>query len=238
MDWLTYTISEEIRGTLNQELHASYLNYIQNRHLFDFRLLDDLALHELFTLYNQLFLNNSLLNYGDNLSLYVAKRMTKSGGNTVFHKTRHTIRITINIPMIWQSFQQTDRKIIVNGLECTSAYEALYRVMEHELVHVIEFLVYGESNCNRKRFQTITRNLFGHTYHKHELVTNQEAAWLAMKLKPGDKVSFILQDALYTGILYRIHKRAIIMVEDAKGSFKDNDGKRYQKFYVPLSSLQ
>lgn len=53
----------------------------------------------------------------------------------------------------------------------------------------------------------------------------------------GSVVRFRFEGTEYVGTVNRITKRATVLVEDQRGT-PFSDGKRYLKFYVPLSMLQ
>ncbi len=58
-----------------------------------------------------------------------------------------------------------------------------------------------------------------------------------MGISEGDLVSFSTGGHKVTGHVNRITKRATILVQAPNGSLYD-DGKRYQKYYVPLNRLK
>ena len=54
----------------------------------------------------------------------------------------------------------------------------------------------------------------------------------------GQTVKFEYKNKTYVGQISNINKRATIMVEDNKGSYRDKNGKRYTKWYVPLTKIK
>ncbi len=64
----------------------------------------------------------------------------------------------------------------------------MQRVLEHELIHLAEMLVWDDSNCAADKFQSIAHRLFGHTEHKHELVTQHERAAKKFNVRVGTMV--------------------------------------------------
>ena len=110
-------------------------------------------------------------------------------------------------------------------------------MVEHELVHLIELLIWRQSSCSASRFQGIANRFFGHTEHMHQLITPREQAFTKYGIKSGDRVSFRLDGQHYTGFVNRITKRATVLVEDSRGR-RYSDGKHYTKFYVPVQMLE
>jgi hypothetical protein len=98
-------------------------------------------------------------------------------------------------------------------------------------------LLWDVSSCARSRFQGITRNFFGHTEYKHQLITPRERASVKFGIRPGIMVRFRFDGVEYTGLVNRISKRATVLVEDAQGERYTN-GKRYMKYYIPVQSLE
>ncbi len=107
----------------------------------------------------------------------------------------------------------------------------------HEIVHLIEMLLWGKSSCSQPRFNSITLRFFGHTTNKHGLITPKERAFVKFGVRPGAKVRFRFDGIEHTGVVNRVSKRATVLVEDHRGQQYSN-GKLYRKFYVPVQCLQ
>ncbi len=199
----------------------------------------------LFELYDEIFFYNWFKNtYKGKLSFSLSKRMTKSAGKTICPRNIETIKpenlnieIRISTDFLFQyDTIQEDKRVC--GIQTKNSLDALQLVFEHELCHVIEFIIFYNSNCNKERFKTIARNLFGHTQSYHELPTYKQIAKQNYGFNIGDTVLFMLKDKRYNGVLYGINKRATVMVKDLKGSYTDKYGNRYAKYYVPLEYLK
>jgi hypothetical protein len=109
--------------------------------------------------------------------------------------------------------------------------------MEHELVHLIEMLLWDNSSCAKSRFHSITLRFFHHTENKHQLITPKEKAIVKYGIRPGMTVRFRVDGVEHKGIVNRINKRATVLVEDRQGQ-QYSDGKHYAKFYVPVQLLK
>ena len=203
---------------------------------------DDLKL--LFELYDELYFGSLLCQCvdRDQLSFRLSRRMTRAGGNT----TRWTYanrpgvaryEIAVSTPLLFQSFNDPEHKVKVTGLECDSRLDGLMRVMEHELVHLIEMLVWSDSSCAMHRFQNIASRFFGHTDHRHELMTPRDAAVVNYGIKTGSRVRFDYEGNKLEGIVNRVTKRATVLVAHPQGE-RYSDGVRYVKFYIPVSALE
>ena len=174
-----------------------------------------------------------------------SKRMTSTGGKTV--RTTHTDRrtgaqrthyeIVLSTPLLFQTFGDLQRPIRVTGVLCTNRLQAMQRILEHEMIHLVEMLVWDDSCCAAPRFQSIARRLFGHTEHKHDLITQQERAANKFNIRVGTQVAFQHEGQMFAGTVNRITRRATVLVVDPLGQLYD-DGKRYRKYYVPLSHLR
>jgi hypothetical protein len=206
----------------------------------------DLA--RLFDLYDAAFyggaIGGTLRQRGSGLAFRVAPRMTKAGGKTFSMRrplpggrSRTDYEIAISSTLLFQSFEAGDRVVRINGHVCADRLESLQRVMEHELLHLVELLVWGKSSCAGDNFKTLARNTFAHTEVRHDLVTQHERAKGKFGLRVGDLVTFEFEGVRRTGRLNRITRRATILVADATGP-PYSDGKHYVKFYVPLALLQ
>jgi hypothetical protein len=204
-------------------------------------------LRRMFDLYDRFFFQESCREaLGDApLHFSISKRMTRSAGTTTRREQRHLLKgtvrreyqIAVSGTLLFQTFCGEERTVTVSGLVCHNRMQALQRVMEHEMVHLIEMLLWTHSSCAAARFQTITSRFFGHTQHTHELITPHEKAWTKYRIRPGDQVRFRFDGHHYTGIVNRITKRATILVEDPRGP-RYSDGRHYRKFYVPIPLLE
>ena len=178
------------------------------------------------------------------LGFRLSKRMTRAAGKTsrFFKRDRngtvvaHRFEIAMSTTLLFQTFRGEERQIAVSGCECRDRLEAMQRVFEHELVHLIEMLVWDKSSCSALRFQTIARHRFGHTRYRHDLVTSRERAESEFGIKPGDRVSFRFEGRHLVGKVNRITKRATVLVEHQQGQHF-TDGKRYETYYIPLQHL-
>ena len=112
----------------------------------------------------------------------------------------------------------------------------MQRIVEHELVHLAEMLLWDDSSCAKRRFHGIANRFFGHTEHKHDLITQAERAASKFRLAPGTQVRFRFEGKMLTGTVNRITRRATVLVEDPRGE-RFADGRLYRRFYVPLEKL-
>ena len=177
--------------------------------------------------------------------------MTRTGGTTArFHQRvpaphgiangaqSHTrYEITVSSTLLYQTFADVERTIRVNGLVCRDRLEALQRVFEHELLHLVEMLAWGDSQCSARRYKGLARNIFGHTDVKHDLIVPRERALRQYSIRTGDRVRFEFEGTPLVGVVNRITRRATVLVEDPRGQ-PYTDGHRYRKYYIPLAMLR
>lgn len=203
---------------------------------------DDLRL--LYDLYDDLYFDGLVRQTFDQsrISFRVSPRMTSAGGKTSRWgnpaRTRDLrYEIAVSSTLLFQSFQNPDQTISVTGLECENRLQALLRVMEHELVHLVEMLLWTDSNCALHRFQDIASNQFGHTKHTHNLLTPREQARREYGVQAGRRVRFDFEGRLLEGVVNRVTKRATVLVQDPAG-VRYSDGNHYLKYYVPVQQLE
>ncbi len=202
---------------------------------------NDLGL--LYNAYDQCFFDGQLrATLGKTpLSFSLSKRMTSAGGTTTCRTVRQTgqksFEIRIATSILFGCFQDDHRPISASGIVCRDRLDALQRVMEHELSHLVEMLIWNESSCAQARFHSITQRFFGHTDNKHQLITPREKAYVNFGIRPGLKVRFRFDGQQFNGIVNRINKRATVLVEDARGTRYSN-GKHYLKYYIPARDLE
>jgi hypothetical protein len=218
----------------------------------DFRAIsaDDLA--TLFALYDEHFFTGGLgrlVNQRGNgaLTFRLAPRARRSGGSTIRISRPHpqlgravpvhSYQITLSSSLLFMSFNDASRPVVVCGHGCASRLDATLRIFEHELIHLSELLLTGRSSCKGTPFHEAARRVFAHRGWTHGLVLPEERALLDHGVRVGDRVRFSFRGEELLGRVNRIHRRATVLVERADGQ-RYTDGKRYARFYVPLSALE
>lgn len=177
-------------------------------------------------------------------------RASNKKPQTQFSKfPKRKYEIAVSATLLFNSFESTKRprkfagrrssrnSVLVAGVACADRLDALLRIFEHELLHLIEFLLWNESSCSKSRFREIAGRLFGHRQSNHQLITPTESAELKQGITVGDFVEFIHDGHKYFGYVNHISRRATVLVPH-KGGARYTDGKRYAKFYVPLGHLK
>lgn len=173
------------------------------------------------------------------LSFRLSSRMTRSAGMTKYRPGpygRGRYEIAMSTEMLFHGFDKDEAPIDVVGLPCATRLEALQRVFEHELVHLVEYLGTGSSNCKAPPFQELAHRLFRHRHHTHTLITRRARAE-RQGIHIGSLVSFTYQGRYHEGTVGRITKRATVFVEDPEGQWHAG-GRYYAKYYVPLDELE
>ena len=175
------------------------------------------------------------------LAFRLSTRMTSTGGMTTMQQDRQQrslpeFEIAIATTPLFDTFRVAG-DAEVGGLVCHNRLEALQRIMEHEMLHLAELLLFRDSNCSAAPFRNSARRLFGHTESNHRLLTPKDVARKKLGIACGDEVTFSVDGHPYRGFVNRITKRATVLVRDPKG-IRYDDGKKYSKFYVPLTMLK
>ncbi|MFQ5981343.1 MAG: SprT-like domain-containing protein [Candidatus Heimdallarchaeota archaeon] len=235
-----------------ESIYEAMLGNSNNISQGNFTKIEVTDLEILFALYDELFffgLLQELLRKEKRgkLNFRLSKRMTRAGGKTTrIHRGKHKARIpceipvyeiAISVPLLFQSFTDVKRPITINGRVCKDRLEALQRIFEHELIHILELLLWGKSSCFQPNFRSLVQQIFAHTDVTHQMVTQSERALVNFGIKIGDRVRFQDDGEELSGFVNRITKRATILVKNEKG-IPYSDGKRYVKYYVPISRLR
>ena len=242
-----FSLDSNARSAATQEIYERVLKESAWLDTGNFSTFHPNDLQRMFDLYDQRFFHSACREaLGDTpLSFNISKRMTRAAGKTTRRERRNPGRaathrkyeIAISSTLLFQTFCGEERSVTVSGLECHDRLQAMQGVMEHEILHLVEMILWTKSSCAAARFQTIAHNMFGHTQHTHDLITPREKAWTEFGIQAGDEVTFRFEGRHYTGRVNRITKRATILVEDPDGE-RYSDGKHYAKFYVPIGMLQ
>lgn len=202
-----------------------------------------LDLQMLFKLYDRNFFDDYFSeSFNGNIKFSLSSRMTRAAGKTIYSKNIHEknpqenyeIRMGVNF---FFKYYEVNRDKFVSGINTKDSLEAFQIVFEHELIHLIELHIFKNSSCSRARFKIMAKNIFGHSDTYHQLPTNKEIACEKYNIKVGDTVSFITDGINYNGIVYKINKRAVVMVFDNKGDYRDSQGNTFSKWHVPMQKL-
>lgn len=222
-----------------KKIYGQILSESKNFDQGDFGAIGIDDLRRLFELYDLYFFDKFLSkNYKGKIFFGLSQRMTKSGGRTEYMRQSGTYRISLSTTLIFQTFDDVKREVVVSGIVCQDRIEATMRVLEHEIIHLLEFVLYDSSSCLKPQFKRLSLNIFGHKGVTHQLVTQTERARKKYNLKVGDQVSFEYDGKTHQGIIHRITKRATVMVRDRDGDYCDSQKRRYSKYYIPLDFLK
>ena len=215
----------------------------------NFRELSNADLRLLFDLYDEYFFEGMCgrlaRSASDKFSFRLSKRMTNAGGKTTREQYRNIqtgksltdYEIAVSVTLLFESFRVKGDQRNVGGLVCGDRLTALQRIMEHEIVHLIEMLLWDDSSCAKERFKSIVWRFFGHIESNHQLLTPADTARKYAGIQPGDQVAFVFEGKHYIGFVNRITRRATILVKDKNGT-PYSDGHSYKKYYVPVSMLK
>ena len=170
------------------------------------------------------------------LPVTLSSRMTSAAGKFIYRKRQPRcadaeIRMSSDF-----LFRLGQGPFSLNGLTASSPQMAFLVVFEHEVIHAVEFALYGRTD-HAARFKSLAFGLFGHTDIRHSLPTRaQEQAERGIAV--GSRVRFTAQGRALSGIVSYIGKTATVMVPSAFGSYSDRRGNRYVKYRVPLPMLR
>jgi hypothetical protein len=196
-------------------------------------------------MYDEFFFEGTVLPQAsaEGIAFGISSRMTRVAGKLVTHYGRgrnhgpRKFELVLSSTLLFQTFADVDRTVVVTGRPCRDRLEAMQRVFEHEFTHLIEMLIWNCGNCSESRFQSIAKRAFGHTDYHHDLMTQRERAARKFDIRVGDRVRFDTEHGALIGRVNRITRRATVLVPDAKGE-AFSDGGRYLRFYVPLERLK
>jgi hypothetical protein len=248
VDLLALHNSPETIATMTGQIRDAMLRDSRRVREANFQAIDTDDLARLFQLYDSRFFGGWLAKAvastaGATLTFRLSSTMTRAGGKTIRKRRKLKngtlgahFEIAVATRMLFMNFREAGRPVTVCGLVCTDRLAALQRIMEHEMLHLAEFLFWGKSSCNQPRFKSMAKNIFGHEASRHDLVTSVENAAEKHAVSIGSRVTFHFDGEFLDGIVNRIHHRATVLVEAADG-MKYRNGKRYRKYYVPVPML-
>lgn len=242
---LAYNYSKELSIEKRNEVRRELLKESKDIKSGIIESLSAEDLNILFKIYDKQYFNNYFRdNFKNQLKFTLSKRMSRNAGKTVVTKKlkgappgSEIFEIVMAVKFFF-NYEGLSRDKKVNGIKTIDSLHALQLVFEHELCHLIEFHLFGASDCKRPRFKKLAYNIFNHTDVYHQLPTEREIAITEYNFRPGDSVEFVHDGKRYRGIINSINKRATVMALNHKGDYRDQSGARYSKWYVPLTQLK
>jgi len=228
-----------------QRIHAKMLSLSRSIDQPNFRRVGRDDLVRLIHLMDEAFFESRVLPVAkaEGLEFKFSSRMTSAAGKLVTHYPKgkkdspRSFELILSSTLLFQTFEDVDRPVTVTGRKCRDRLEAMQRVAEHEMTHLIEMLIWNTGNCSQPRFQGIANAFFAHTDYQHDLITQRERAAAKFNIRVGDTVYFLNEGKRVIGRVNRITRRATVLVNDPKGE-QFSDGGRYTRWYVPLEKLR
>jgi len=239
---LKYSVEEIIRK--RNAIRNKFMVKSENVNTGNIKCMSNQDMKILFDLYDEEFFHDYFRgNLKESITFSLSNRMTSAAGKTIYirkikplQESEKTYEIRIGIKFFFQ-YDKVKRDKIVSGINTKDSLEAFQIVFEHELCHLIEFHLYSESSCKKRRFKIMVNNIFGHTEVHHQLPSQSEIISVDYGFKIGQRVHFVNENKKYSGFIHKINKRATVMVKDKKGNYKDVQGTTYSKWYVNFGQL-
>ncbi len=227
-----------------EEIHAHTLSLSRSIDRPNFTRVGRDDLSRMIRMYDERFFGGQIIPTAtaEGLKFDFSSRMTRIAGKLVTHypegdhQGRRAFELVLSSTLLFQTFEDVNRPVEVTGRRCRDRLEAMQRIAEHELVHLVEMLIWNDGNCSEARFQSIARRYFLHTDYQHDLITQRERAARKFNIRVGDRVRFAHEGQYLFGRVNRITRRATVLVPNPKGE-RFSDGERYSRFYVPLEQL-
>eukprot|EP00040_Diaphanoeca_grandis_P003852 m.26135 g.26135 ORF g.26135 m.26135 type:complete len:327 (+) comp15287_c1_seq1:115-1095(+) len=200
-------------------------------------------------------LSKALVKERRTISFTVSSRMTQRAGQLkTYSRSPKCHELGIASSLMVAQDTKNGRSVTVNGLTCTTKLQVLLRVIEHEMIHLMQYMTCLQTpfaslgnnppgtklESHGKEFQLCALGLFGHKAFQHDLVTVREIAAVKHNIMQGCKASFLHNGQRRVGKVNRVTKRATVLVRsdsDERAARQFSDGYFYMKFFVPIDQL-
>lgn len=203
--------------------------------------LDVSYLENLFYLYDSIFFYDFFKsNYCKYIVFSISSRLRSSAAKTIVKQQLYSNIKNFEIRMgttFFDNFYYIKRDIKVNGITPSSPEEAVMLVLEHEIIHLLEFIYFNSSSCKNKRFLKLAYNIFKHKSCFHQLPTYSEINSKLLKIRIGQFIQFYYRNEIKNGIVSSINKNIAIMMPSKKGKYIDSSGKKYDKVYISVDKI-
>ena len=138
-----------------RRVYAAMLEHSAQIQAGNFTVIGSDDLNRMFALYDREFFRGLLgemlmEDYAHPMAFRLSRRLTRAAGQTMRQVRRVPVagrmaerveyEISVSTTLLFSTFQNVEREVIVGGLLCHDRLEALQRIFEHELLHLAEFL--------------------------------------------------------------------------------------------------
>jgi hypothetical protein len=183
-------------------------------------------LRALFNLYDDIFFENSFNAYfgrsGSDFSTFFAPKLTKTAGMCTKQGCVYTIQISSQI--MSGLFTSVGKNVhAANGLICRTRLSCLQLVLEHEMIHLLQYIwrECSSTASHGPEYRTLVKNIFGHTETTHDLLnalTEEQAQNYSTRheTRKADRQTEIsnAKAALYPGVLIQFTKPSAMFTTD------------------------
>lgn len=168
-------------------------------------------------------------NFKNKFEFLTSNRLRTSAANIELKPDNSKFIITVSSAIFDLNFRNSGDIVTVNGIHCGNKLEALVGIIQHEMVHAIEWVNDRRTEHNDK-FRQNSYCLFGHREIQHCLKVpgkNHETYLPGRRedFSVGQLVNFSDNGEMFHGRIARIGKRATVMVGP-------------KKWYVPIGLLK
>ena len=198
-----------------QEIHEQMLILSRSMDRPNFNKIGQEDLSRMVRLYDDRFFGGRILPtaMAEGLTFHLSSRMTSVAGKMITNYPNgydgvRKFELKLSTTLLFQTFEDANRPVEVTGCLCRDRLEAMQRVTEHEMVHLIEMMIWNDGDCNQSRFQSIAKRYFAHSDYRHGLITQRERAAERFDIRVGDEVCFFHDGFKMAGRVNRITRRA------------------------------
>lgn len=185
---------------------------------------DIYKLNNIFDMYNILFFDNFFDH--SNITFKWSGRLTRAAGNIKCNHFKFKSSITLSSKLLNSAYFTISKDI--NGIEINNWKKAVLIVLEHELIHLYEFELYGHMSGHGYKFMNYAKNFFGHKRPTHGIMLGSQPKWNPNEtkiaanttrkeiFKLGQKVWFLHRGQKIHGAIIRRGKRVSVNTERGK----------------------
>jgi sugar-specific transcriptional regulator TrmB len=226
-DYFVFYLSNKLS---NEDIKHIRDNIIMtlNESFKDVKIIKSSIIKKCFELIDNKLFSNSIIKYikTNNYDLeYKTSGKYKRVAGT-FGARGNVLKFTFSKPILDNLFNNDVKFVEISGIKCSSLIETIVVLMEHEITHLILFLLRGhkdnigtEKSGHTSTFKRFVRNVFNHTKITHSLNLgdiekhHDENKKNAELLQVGDQVSC----KSGTGILVKIgNGKGVVSLSDNK----------------------
>ena len=229
----------EIRNAINEaykkntreiliKIRKDFTKYIESKNKSFFKTPEIEDLRYLFDLYDSRYFSGHLSKHFD-VKFSFSVKISRAPGILRYGNGRSEIMFLFSTPMIFEAYDEKASNYTIRGVTYKDPSEVVMSILEHEIAHIVEYVMHGATNCTKEKYRKIAFDLFGHIDSEEVIKADLRKKQLSQSFKIGDEVIFPYFTKTFRGTITNIRTKVTVEVSSVYST---------KKYYVSFDVLK